>query len=72
MGAVVKTVLAVAVAVIPGALVALIAFVVARAVMHSFRQAGAGKGAPPVHLREVLASLRFSDLVREARGVMAL
>jgi hypothetical protein len=72
MGAVARAVMAVAVVVVPGALVGLMAFVVARTVMHSYRQVAAGRADGPVPVRQVLTSMRFSDLVREARAVAAL
>lgn len=63
-----KTIVAVAVVVIPGAFVAFLAFTCARAIMVRWQVAQQLSQGEPVPVRQVLSSLRFSDLVREARA----
>ena len=63
-----KTIVAVAVVVIPGAFVAFLAFACARAIKMRWQVAQQLSQGGPVPVRQVLSSLRFSDIVKEARA----
>jgi hypothetical protein len=68
-----RMVMAVAVAVIPGAFVLLLTYVTARTLLRQWRQAQVQaqlSGGVPVPLREVLATVELRALVREARATL--
>ena len=68
-----RMVMAVAVAVIPGAFVLLLSYVAARTLVRQWRQAQAQAqltGGVPVPLRSVLATVELRALVREARATL--
>jgi hypothetical protein len=68
-----RMVMAVAVAVIPGAFVMLLTYVTARTLVRQWRQAqlqAQRAGGVPVSLRTVLATVELRALVREARATL--
>jgi len=77
MGAVVKTMMLVALAVVPGGFVALFAYVAGRALIHSWHRAAASPGSRGRTLRNgdviraTFSGLSVRNLAREARAVLA-
>jgi hypothetical protein len=73
MGAVARTMALVAVAVLPGGFLALFAYVACRALMNNWQRAAA---APDQKNRQpflaAFSGMRFEDLAREARAVLAM
>ncbi|HLL53309.1 MAG TPA: hypothetical protein VK447_07180 [Myxococcaceae bacterium] len=67
MSAWVKTVVVVAVAVVPGAFVALLAYASARALQHGWREARKQSQSNVVPLRAVLKNVQIKEIVRHAR-----
>ncbi len=65
----VKTVLAVAVLVVPGGFLMLLAYGSGRVVHSAWQDARARAPGRKVNAREVLASLSVKDVVREVKGV---
>ncbi len=67
-----RMVLVVAVALIPGAFVLLLAYVATRTMRHRWQQARlqAQTLGTRVSFREVVADLEFKDLVRQARAAL--
>lgn len=64
-----KTAMAVAVMVVPGAFVVLLAYVLSRTLMTRWHSAHSSAPDRKVDfLRDVLASIRFRDLITEARA----
>jgi hypothetical protein len=75
MGALVRMVMLVAVAVVPGAFVALCAYVAGRVLVQSWQRASASAAGPDRGarvLREVLGAVSLRDITREARAVLAM
>ncbi|HYV46049.1 MAG TPA: hypothetical protein VFA20_14365 [Myxococcaceae bacterium] len=73
MGAVARTMMLVAVAVLPGGFLALFAYVTGRALVSNWQRAAA---APDRKNRQpflaAFTGMRFEDLAREARAVLAV
>ncbi len=67
MSAWVKTAVAVAVVLVPGAFVALLAYASARALRHGWQQARKQSNGGVVPLRAVLANVQVKEIVRQAR-----
>ena len=65
-----RMVMAVAVAVVPGAFVLLLTYVTARTLLRQWREAQALSGGVPVPLRTVLATVELRALVCEARATL--
>jgi hypothetical protein len=63
-----KMVLAMAVVLLPGGFPAVLAYVATRTLLARWRQAQVQAQGRGVALRDVLASLHFRDLLREARS----
>jgi hypothetical protein len=72
MGAVVKTMMLVAVAVLPGGFVALFAYVTGRALVQSWHRAASAPQRNPQAFFAAFSTMRFGDLAREARAVLAM
>jgi hypothetical protein len=73
MGAVARTMMLVAVAVLPGGFLALLAYVTGRALVTNWQRAAA---APDRRSRQpflaAFSGMRIEDLTREARAVLAM
>lgn len=69
MPAWVKAMVAVAVALVPGAFVALSAYALARAIHGGYKQARLEANGKTVHVRAVLKQVHVRDVVRHARLV---
>lgn len=73
MGAVARTMMLVAVAVLPGGFLALFAYVTGRALVNNWHKAAA---APDRTRKQpflaAFSGMRFEDLAREARAVLAV
>lgn len=72
MVAAMRAMVAVAVLVIPGAFVAVLAFLAIRTVRQAWidaRSRAVDAGAPKVPVREILSGVNVKSLVREARAV---
>lgn len=67
MPAWVKAVVVVAVALVPGAFVALVAYASARAIHGSYKRARLEAGGGEVPVRAVLAQVNLREIVRHAR-----
>lgn len=69
MAAAIKTMMWVAVAVLPGAFVAVLAFLAFRTLRHSWLTARQRSGNGPVPLKDVVGGVSLRSLVQEARAV---
>lgn len=75
MGAVARTVMLVMVAVLPGGFLALFAYVTGRALVSNWQRAAAAAAPDRKNRQPFLAAfsgMRFEDLAREARAVLAV
>lgn len=63
-----RMVLAVAVALMPGGFVVLLAYLAVRSLWRQWKQAQAKSNGGSVSVREVVSAVHFKDLVREARA----
>jgi hypothetical protein len=72
MGAVAKTIMVVALAVVPGGFVALFAYVAGRAFLQSWQRAVSAPNRKPGALLTAFSTVRVGDLAREARAVLAM
>ncbi len=72
MGAVAKTIMVVALAVVPGGFVALFAYVAGRALVQSWHRASSVPNRKPGALLTAFSTVRIGDLAREARAVLAM
>jgi len=72
MGAVAKTIMLVALAVVPGGFVALSAYVTGRALVQSWHRAASAPQRNPGTFLAAFSTMRIEDLAREARAVLAM
>lgn len=72
MGAVAKTMMLVALAVLPGGFVALLAYVTGRALVQSWHRAAANHGGSAKVIRATFGGVHVRDIAREARAVLAM
>ncbi|RKH39792.1 hypothetical protein [Corallococcus sicarius] len=74
MWALLKMAMAVVVVVMPGGFPLVLAYIATRTLLERWRtaQAQAREEGRPVSVRDVVGSLHFRDLLREARAVTAL
>jgi hypothetical protein len=66
----IKTAWVATVLIVPGGFLVFLAYIWARALVRAREKAQAVTTGGPVPLREVLAEVRFRDLVREARAAL--